>query len=133
MRGRLRKRGHVQICLCCVRSRSDALDVVGPTLERGARLPLVFRSLVHSCHAHTMAAVVIEDRLDVVGLDAEFAKVGCAGSAKIMDAPRCDAYTLIKLLLGSIPVIESTLAKEIVGRVAVRLALQDSDGLARQW
>ena len=50
---------------CC-----DLLDVVGPTLQRGTHIVGVFGSLINSSYPRAMSAVVVQDRLDVVRLDA---------------------------------------------------------------
>ena len=51
----------------------EVVDVVGPALERIPHVVGVFGALVNASHATAMARVVVENGLDVVGLDAEFA------------------------------------------------------------
>src|SRR5262249_2364461 len=61
---RLQSRIMPDPCLSCC----YLVDIVGPALERGAHLRFVLRTLIHTRHSGTMAGVVIEDGLDVVGL-----------------------------------------------------------------
>src|SRR5262249_13054881 len=93
----------------------------------------VFGQLVHACHTRAMSAVVVEDCFNVVGLHAQFAELGCACSAEVVDAPGCDTKALVKLLLGTPPVaITAALAEQIVGGVTSRQSLQDRYGLRRE-
>src|SRR5215468_2382305 len=90
------------------------VEVIRPTLERSAHLVGVFGQLVHACHTRAMSAVVVEDCFNVVGLHAQFAELGCACSAEVVDAPGCDTKALVKLLLGTPPVaITAALAEQI--------------------
>jgi hypothetical protein len=47
--------------------------VVGPTLEGGAHFVGVLGPLIDARDPRAVAGIVVEDRFDVVGLDAEFA------------------------------------------------------------
>jgi len=62
----------------------------------------------------------------------KLAHICCAGSAKIVDSPGRNAYALIKLLLGTVPIGEAALAKDELCRVASRLASKDRRCLPRQ-
>ena len=78
-----------------------------------------------------MAAVMVQDGLDVVGLYAKLAELRCTGSTKIVQAPECDAQALVELV--TIPVCETTLSKEEVGGVAPGHPLKNGKGLRREW
>jgi len=80
-----------------------------------------------------MAAVMVQDGLDVVGLYAKLAELRCTGSTKIVQAPECDAQALVELRLATIPVCETTLSKEEVGGVAPGHPLYNGKGLRREW
>src|SRR5215472_3460458 len=69
-------------------SCGDLLDVIRPTLERSAHLVGVFGSLVYTSHPRAMSAVVVQDRLDVVRLHAEFAKLRCTTAPKVVEPVR---------------------------------------------
>src|SRR5262249_47291012 len=79
-----------------------------------------------------MSAVVVEDRLNVVGLYAKLAKLSRTGSTKVMQAPRRNPNAQINSCLAAIPVVEAPLSKDEVGAIAPGLAGEDGQGLRRQ-
>src|SRR5215831_7130752 len=68
----------------------DAVEVVGPALERLAYCVGHLRSVVGASYASLSATNVVECLFDYVGEDAEFAKHRCTGASKVVQAPRCD-------------------------------------------
>jgi len=81
--------------MCHPNSLNDLINVIRPTLERGARFVGVFGAIVRACYSLLMAALVIENSFDVPGLYAEFGHASCSGPAQVMQAPRRNVQALI--------------------------------------
>jgi len=73
----------------------DAVDVVGPSLQRIAHRLRVRRSIINTSNPALVATYVVKDCFNDVGLHAKLGHAGGAGAAKIVECVRCDHCTLI--------------------------------------
>ena len=71
--------------------RCNPVEMVGPALQCAGHRRLIFRMIVNASHATFMSAAMVENGLADPRFDSEFAYLRCAGSSKIVQAPRGDA------------------------------------------
>jgi len=69
------------------RPNYQCLKVIRPLLQRSPHFRFVFRTLINTSNARTMATVVVENGFDVVGLHAKLTELGCASATEVVETP----------------------------------------------
>src|SRR5262249_4568792 len=86
---------------------ASPLQVIGPTLQSGAHLSLIARSIIDTSNAALMSAHVIEHRLDDVRLHAKLCQLSRCCAPEIVKSPRRNPSALIKRSLGPCTTLNS--------------------------